>query len=75
MCGCVLTVVSTVSTNIAFSALHALIFVSTVLTNKIPYSIHNSIALILFIDHLDMPFNVHTTDKVTMITVSGFLTI
>ena len=26
-------------------------------------------------DHLDMPFNVHTTDKVTMITVSGFRTI
>ena len=75
MCGCVLTVVSTVSTNIAFNALHALIFVSTVLTNKIPYSIHNSIALILCIDHLNMPFNVHTTDKVTMITVSGFLTI
>ena len=72
MCGCVLTVVSTVSTNIAFNALHALIFVSTVSTNKIPYSIHNSIALILCIDHLDM---VHTTDKVTMITVSGFLTI
>ena len=22
-----------------------------------------------------MPFNVHTTDKVTMITVSGFITI
>ena len=39
------------------------------------HSIHNSIALILCIDHLDMPFNVHTTDKVTMITVSGFLTI
>ena len=38
-------------------------------------TIHNSIALILCIDHLDMPFNVHTTDKVTMITVSGFLTI
>ena len=75
MCGCVLTVVSTVSTNIAFNALHALIFVSTVLTNKIPYSVHNSIALILCIDHLNMPFNVHTTDKVTMITVSGFLTI
>ena len=72
MCGCVLTVVSTVSTNIAFNALHALIFVST---NKIPYSIHNSIALILCINHLNMPFNVHTTDKVTMITVSGFLTI
>ena len=50
-------------------------FVSTVSTNKILYSIHNSIALILCIDHLDMPFNVHTTDKVTMITVSGFLTI
>ena len=75
MCGCVLTVVSTVSTNIAFNALHALISVSTVLTNKIPYSIHNSIALILCINHLDMPFNVHTRDKVTMITVSGFLTI
>ena len=39
------------------------------------HSIHNSIALILCIDHLDMPFNVHTTDKVTMITMSGFLTI
>ena len=75
MCGCVLIVVSTVSTNIAFNVLHALIFVSIVLTNKIPYSIHNSIALILCIDHLDMPFNVHTTDKMTMITVSGFLTI
>ena len=75
MCGCVLTVVLTVSTNILFNALHALIFVSTVLTNKIPYSIHNSIALILCIDHLDMPFNVHTTDKVTMITVNDFLTI
>ena len=75
MCGCVLRVVSTVSTNIAFNALHALIFVWTVLTNKILYSMHNSIALILCIDHLDMPFNVHTTDKVTMITVSGFLTI
>ena len=64
MCGCVLTVVSTVLTNIVFNALHALIFVSTVSTNKIPYSIHNSIALNLCINHLDMPFNVHTTDKV-----------
>ena len=26
------------------------------------------------IDCLDMPFNVHITHKVTMITVSGFLT-
>ena len=33
----------------------ALIFISTVSTNKIPYSIHNSIALIFCIDHLDMP--------------------
>ena len=33
---------------------------------------HNNIALILCIDCLDMPFN---ADKVTMITVSGFLTI
>ena len=49
--------------------------VSTVLTNNIVYTIHNSIALILCIDCLDMPFNVHRTDKVTMITVSGFLTI
>ena len=62
-----MTVVSTVSTNIAFNALHALIFMSTVSTNKISYSIHNSIALIFCIDCLDMP-----TDKVT---VSGFLTI
>ena len=69
------TSVSTVSTNIAFNALHALIFISTVSTNKIPYTIHNSITLILCIDHLNMPFNVHTTDKVTLITVSGFLTI
>ena len=38
------------------------------------YSIHNSIALIFCIDCLDMLFNVHTPDKVTMITVSGFLT-
>ena len=66
------TSVSTVLTNIAFNALHALIFISTVSTNKIPYAIHNSLALILCIDHVDMPFNVHTTDKVT---VSGFLTI
>ena len=69
------TSVLTVSTNIVFNALHALIFVLTVSTNKIPYTIHNSIALIFCIDHLDMSFNVHTTDKVTMITVSGFLTI
>ena len=69
------TSVSTVSTNVAFNALQALIFVSTVSTNKIPYTIHNNIALILCIDHLDMFFNVHTRDKVTMITVSGFLTI
>ena len=44
--------------SIAFNALHALIFVSTVSTNKIPYSIHNSIVLILCIDHLNMPFTV-----------------
>ena len=64
MCGCVLTVVSTVSTNIAFNALHALIFISTVSTKKIPYSIHNSIALIFCIDCLDMPFNVHSNYKI-----------
>ena len=62
-------------TYIALNALHALIFVLTVLTNNIAYTIHNSIALILCINNLDIPFNVHTTDKVTMITVSGFLTI
>ena len=60
MCGCVLRVVSTVLTNIAFNTLLALIFVSRVSTNKIPYSIHNSIALIFCIDCLDMPFNVHS---------------
>ena len=48
------------------------VYVDTVDTKKIPYSIHNSIALIFCIDCLDMSFNVHTTDKVT---VSGFLTI
>ena len=50
------------------------VYVNTV--NK-QHSIHNtqSIALILCINHLDMSFNVHTTDKVTMITVSGFLTV
>ena len=51
------------------------VYVDTVDTNKIPYSIHNNIALIFCVNHLDMPFNVHTTDKVTMMTVSGFLTI
>ena len=60
MCGCVLTVVSAVSKNISFNALHALIFISRVLTNEMPYSIHNSIALIFCIDCLDMPFNVHS---------------
>ena len=62
-------------TYIALKALRALIFVLTVSTNNIAYTIHNSIALTLCIDNLDIPFNVHTTDKVTMITVSGFLTI
>ena len=62
-------------------ALHALIsgggVVSTVLTNKIPYSIHKGHCFSSFVSDpggLDMPFT-HTTDKVTMITVSpGFLT-
>ena len=58
MCGCVLTVVSTVSTNIAFNALRALIFISTVSTNNMAYSIHKSIALIFCIDHLDVPFTI-----------------
>ena len=48
------------------------VYVDTVDTNKIPYSIHNSIALIFCIDCLNMSFNVQTTDKVTG---SGFLTI
>ena len=50
-------------------------YINTVDTNKIPYSIHNNIALIFCVDHLNMPFNVHTTDKVTMMIISGFLTI
>ena len=57
---------------VEFSHLITQTSLSTVSTNNIAYTIHNSIALILCIDHLDMPFNVHTTDKVT---VSGFLTI
>ena len=62
------------STNVyvEFSHLITQTPVSTVSTNNIAYTVYNSIALILCIDHLDMPFNVHTTDKVT---VSGFLTI
>ena len=51
------------------------VYVDTVDTNKILFSIHNNIALIFCVNHLNMPFNVHTTDKVTMITMSGFLTI
>ena len=43
----------------SIDALLAVIFVLTVSTNKILYSIHNSIALIFCIDCLDMPFNVH----------------
>ena len=56
--------VSTVSTYIVFNALHVLIFILTASTKKIPYSIHNSIALIFCIDCLDMPFNVHSNYNV-----------
>ena len=42
-------------TYIALNALHALIFVSTVSTNNIAYTIYNSIALMLCIDNLDNP--------------------
>ena len=35
-------------------------FVSTVSTNNIAYTIHNSIALIFCINCLNMPFNVHS---------------
>ena len=52
--------VLTVLTYIVFNALNALIFISTVSTNKIPYSIHNSTALIFCINCLNMPFNVHS---------------
>ena len=45
-------VVSTVSTNIAFNALHALMFVSTVSTNKISYSIHNNSIALIFLYRL-----------------------
>ena len=37
--------ISTVSTNIAFNELHALIFLLTVSTNKIPYTIYYSVAI------------------------------
>ena len=40
------------------------IFVLTVSTNNIAYTIHNSIALIFSIDCLDMPFNVHSNYNV-----------
>ena len=48
------TSIDSLDKNIAFNALRVLIFVSTVLTNEIPYTIYNSIALIIYIDHLDM---------------------
>ena len=51
------------------------LYMLTLSINNIAYTIHNSIALILCIDCLNLPFNVQTTDKVTMITVNGFLTI
>ena len=35
------------------------LYMSTLLTNNIAYTIHNSIDLILCIDCLDMPFNVY----------------
>ena len=63
------TCVLTVSTNIAFNAFACF---DLHIDSVDKHTIHNSIALILCIDCLDMPFNVHTTDKVT---VSGFLTI
>ena len=61
--------VSTVSTNIEFNAFTCF---DLHINSVDKHTIHNSIALILYIDYLDMPFNVHTTDKVT---VRGFLTI
>ena len=56
--------INSVDKHSIFNALHALIFISTVSTNKIPYSIHNSIALIFCINCLDMPFNVHSNYNV-----------
>ena len=45
---------ASVSTNIAFNALCALIFVSTVSTNKIPYTIYKSIAIYtIYVDTID----------------------
>ena len=63
------TCVSTVSTNIAFNAFACF---DLHINSVDKHTIHNSIALILCINCLNIPFNVHTTDKVT---VSGFLTI
>ena len=40
------------------------VFVSTVSTNNIAYTIHNNIALIFCIGCLDMPFNVHSNYNV-----------
>ena len=62
MCGCVLTVVSTVSTNLNFNALLALIFNIDSVDKKDTTlnPIHNSIALIFCIDCLDTSFNVHS---------------
>ena len=63
------TSVLTVSTNIAFNVFACF---DLCINSVDKHTIHNSIALILCIDCLNMPFTVHTTDKVT---VSSFLTI
>ena len=73
--------VSTVSTNIAFNALHALIFISTVSANKIPYTIYNSIAVYYICRHcryrtrISNAFNAIYVDTVNTKHIHTFLPI
>ena len=71
----------TVSTNIAFNLLHALIFISTVSTKKIPYTIYNSIAIYYICRHcwfrtrISNAFNAIYVDTVDAKHIHTFLPI
>ena len=73
--------VSTVLTNIAFYVLHALIFISTVSTKKIAYTIYNSIAICYICQHfqyrtrISNAFNAIYVDTVNTKHIHTFLPI
>ena len=73
--------VLTVSTNIAFNALHALICILTVLTKKIPYTIYNCVAIYYICQHcqcrtrISNAFNAIYVDTVNTKHIHTFLPI